>query len=513
LNRWRPDDLVEVGCSYRNRVDTGAARNRVDILSPTRRGEPIGKLLAGREKSNNLTRREIVGLFATYIISDTTLARGGVGAIRPTADPGLVYKEYYDPSKAPKRPELELLIGIGRSVLIDQSQQLGSTPESSVNWPIDLIPGLAGDISGVVLPKIPEPLIIPDRSTARTLDFLVMSRASPPRAKERVTLLLRMAEILQFVNTKGLIHGDINGKNLAWTVTPSPIMYLIDCDGMAPQAPPPSSGVAALGWTDPRLIDKLIYGHDQFSDWYALALAMYRGLLLTPGRLDNKTASGSWPAPSKIPDALSPEISALMRRGLTDPLRVENRPTPQEWVDTLISVYLPNGHFNEVLLAHLDDALVSSNSSEFTPLPATDWSFDSPVARRRVPNPAAQSVPDWQGEPLGVSGAHASNNDSFTPAPSFGSHQSVSANTPLTTIPFLALSALEARTMWHVIAFLISLTLPLIAFITIIVILRQLKTTAPDYPGIARAKLALASYAIVCTLSCVVMVRLLTDWL
>ena len=127
----------------------------------------------------------------------------------------------------------------------------------------------------------------------RGLEFLVMARAHPPSAKGRVALLLRMAEILAFVNARGLVHGDVTGKNLAWTVSPSPVMYLIDCDGMVPQHPPPTVGVQSMGWTDPRVLDRLVPAHDQYSDWYALSLAMYRGLLLTPGKLDTKRLAGS----------------------------------------------------------------------------------------------------------------------------------------------------------------------------------------------------------------------------
>ena len=62
-----------------------------------------------------------------------------------------------------------------------------------------------------------------------------------------------------------------------------------------------------MGWTDPRVIDHLIPAHDKYSDWYCLALAMYRGLLLTSGKLDSKRPDGSWPEPKAIPADLDPE--------------------------------------------------------------------------------------------------------------------------------------------------------------------------------------------------------------
>ena len=64
------------------------------------------------------------------------------------------------------------------------------------------------------------------------LEFLVMARGNALSAKGRRWLTLRMAEILKLVDSRELIHGDINGKNLAWALSPAPVMYLIDCDGM-----------------------------------------------------------------------------------------------------------------------------------------------------------------------------------------------------------------------------------------------------------------------------------------
>ena len=70
-----------------------------------------------------------------------------------------------------------------------------------------------------------------------------------------------------------LVSLTCSGKNLVWTLTPAPVMYLIDCDGMVPQRPAPRTGVQASGWTDPRVVDRLVPAHDHYSEWYALGLA------------------------------------------------------------------------------------------------------------------------------------------------------------------------------------------------------------------------------------------------
>ena len=286
-----------------------------------------------------LSIERVEGEYGSYTVMPEVLSKGGVGSIHRTGEPRWVFKRYLRPDKAPDSRQLRQLVEIGREVLVRQRAEPGQTPESSVNWPVDIALGRDGSVTGVVLPAIP-PALFNEFGKPRGLEFLVMARAHPPAAKGRVALLLRMAEILAFVNARGLVHGDVNGKNLAWTVLPSPVMYLIDCDGMVPQRPPPMAGVHALGWTDPRVLDGVVPAHDHYSDWHALALAMYRGLLLTPGKLDAKT-NGKWQAPSQIPDALSPRIAYLLHRGLDDPLDAQRRPSPGEWANALVEEYLP----------------------------------------------------------------------------------------------------------------------------------------------------------------------------
>jgi len=203
------------------------------------------------------------GLFKTYSVDDTVLAKGGVGSIHRTSDPSFVYKQYLSAQKAPHRKHLDRLVQVGREVLIHQGKRPGDTPKSSVNWPVDMVVDDSGVIKGVVLPAIPPALFRAKPGTkpgtvVQTLDFLVMARATPPSAQGRVVLLLRMAEILAFVNAQGLVHGDVNSKNLAWALHPNPVtlkidpvMYLIDCDGMLPQSPPPAEPPAkhaAASW-------------------------------------------------------------------------------------------------------------------------------------------------------------------------------------------------------------------------------------------------------------------------
>ena len=224
-----------------------------------------------------------------------------------------------------------------------------------------------------------------------------MPRAAPPAAKARIAVLLRMAEILAYLERLDLVHGDINSKNLAWSVVPAPVAYLIDCDGMVPASPPPITGVQSVGWTDPRVSDRLVPAHDRASDWYALALAIYRGLLLVPGQLHRKQ-NGTWPRPTAIPRELDGRISALLQRALTRPLHADARPKPSEWVDALRTTYLRQGGFDEKAvarldeLAHYDAAGPAPVPMPFSPLPTNDW--DATVRTR--PSPPRPGVPTPQ---------------------------------------------------------------------------------------------------------------------
>ena len=422
----------------------------------------------------------IDGEHGSYAVAPEVLSKGGVGSIHRTDDRRWVFKRYLKPDRAPDPRYLRQLVEIGREVLVKQAAEPGQTPESSVNWPVDMALGRDGSVTGVVLPAIPPPLFN-EFSKPRGLEFLVMARAHPPSAKGRVALLLRMAEILAFVNAQGLVHGDVNGKNLAWAVVPSPVMYLIDCDGMVPQHPPPTVGVHSLGWTDPRVLDGIVPAHDQCSDWYALGLAMYRGLLLTPGKLDSKMADGRWTAPSRIPDVLSPRITNLLHRALDDPLDAYGRPSPSEWANALIEEYLPGGRFRDSSLAILNK--VSTLREAFTPLPDEDWA--STRGKPPTPLPGNARTP-WPPVSLPPPGRPV------PPQPPPPTRQSPAPTSP--KIGRLAQRALARGPSWHIIGSLACLLVPYIALPYIVISWIQLHKVSSFEPRLRPARTALRIY-------------------
>jgi hypothetical protein len=442
------------------------------------------------------------GQHGTYVVESAPISKGGVGSIHRTNDPDRVYKQYFVPAKAPNRSHLDRLISIGRDVLVRDGRKPGDTPESSVNWPLDVIGGSTG-VQGVLLPTIPPPLF--NEFGVRGLEFLVMARGNPPSAKGRIALLLRMAEILHFVDSRGLIHGDINGKNLAWTLSPAPVMYLIDCDGMVPQKPPPTEGVQAMGWVDPRVMDGLIPAHDQYSDWYALALAMYRGLLLTPGKLDSRQADGSWPKPKAIPADLHATIATLLRRSLSNPLNPHSRPRPAEWVQGLIEAFLENGRFNDVATQKLDDlsAAPAPAKPTFTSLPSTNWTQFLPKPSPPQPPSNPPAPPQWphptQQNFLPPLTPQSTQNyptqQNFLPPPVPQPTQNYQRPTT-TQIGGLAAKALDGGMRWHVRGLLCSLFLSPVAVVYIAVALYQLRGVS-GHPQAALRRKTLYIYGVI----------------
>ena len=294
----------------------------------------------------------ITGGHGTYTAGDQPFQRGGQAELFRVAGPArLVYKRYREPlTGAADLERLRKLVMIGRSV---RHHEPGGSPESSVNWPIDLITG-GGGVLGVVLPEIPHRFYRPD-GTPRALDFLVFARADPPEASTRILVLIRVAEIFAWLDAHALIYGDFSGKNVVWTAQPSPAAYLIDADPIQSASAPAQRGVATPWWGDPRLTMGRISAQDQYSDWWGLALAIYRGLWLTPGAL-RPTAKGSWSKPADFPRGLAREVKALIERSLDAATPAPQRASPSEWVGALTTAFIKGNTFKTDQLALLNKA-------------------------------------------------------------------------------------------------------------------------------------------------------------
>lgn len=246
----------------------------------------------------------IDGRHGSYEFDDMVFATGGAAQLfrGRGRDRELVYKRYLAPVRDPE-PLRKLLavVDVGRTVFPGGAVALGSSPQASVCWPTDVDHDPAGAVTGVVMPLVPAEFFRP-QGNARTLTFMITARANPPSAWVRVSVLIRVAEIFAWLSANGLAHGDFSDANIVWREAPSPGAVLIDADGLQPADRIEPKGMKTPHWVDPRVVTGAITAHDRYSDWYALALAMYRGLLLVPGNLD-QNPDGSWPRPSQIPAA------------------------------------------------------------------------------------------------------------------------------------------------------------------------------------------------------------------
>ncbi|MEV4054290.1 hypothetical protein AB0J55_24105 [Amycolatopsis sp. NPDC049688] len=311
----------------------------------------------------------------SYEFEDDEFARGGAARLfRGTGrHRGLVYKKYLEPIDDDEAAsKVHRLVGIGRKVFAGGPVVLGGTPESSVCWPTDVECDRSGAVIGVVMPVIPDEFFRKP-GKARTLSYLILARTDPPDSSVRVSVLIRVAEIFAWLAANNLAHGDFSDANIVWRSGPQPGAVLIDADGLQPADRIADKGMKTPHWIDPRVVAGILPAHDQLSDWYALALAMYRGLLLVPGNLDRQP-DGSWPKPSHIPANFPQALRHLFDRTLGAPLDEPGRAAPAEWVTALRGAYLvSDSRFDSVALTALDRAADGQRppppTVRFQPLP------------------------------------------------------------------------------------------------------------------------------------------------
>lgn len=298
-----------------------------------------------------------------YQVADTPFAHGKQGALFQCGGQDTVYKQYYEPRRGSHAVKgIGKLAAQGWRVYVEQRRAPGSSPEASINWPFDLVTGAERSVIGVLLPSVPAEFRRSEGGD-RDLSFLYMKSATlqPPVAVLRVGVLIRVAEVLAYLDEQGLVHGDIAHSNGLWRTSPDLGAYLIDCDGVYDRNASPTAPVRTPFWTDPRLTEGLIPAHDQASDRYALGLLMYRTLFAVHGNLGK--LAGQWPTPGHIPRETPDEIRQLLLSSL-EPLDPTPRVSPTTWVRTLYKIYfLPDSSPNKHSLDQLDISVGLRNAS------------------------------------------------------------------------------------------------------------------------------------------------------
>ncbi|WNI16102.1 hypothetical protein [Actinacidiphila sp. ITFR-21] len=315
-----------------------------------------------------------------YRVDDAPLDEtGGQSVLYLCDDPAgrrRVYKRYKLPlADRAEVAQLGRLATTGREVVRraegpDGKGELARTPESSVNWPIDLVDGPGGTLAGVVLPLIPDSFMRDDRKGSRrprTLDFHKAWVADPPTARTRVGVLVRVCDVFDYLDQQQLVHGDVSWKNIVWRGD-DPHAYLIDCDGLRPRSPLPASAPSTPEWRDPRLVVRTVPSHDHFSDRYALALVLYRVLFLNPGGPRWRVPGREWITAANYPDRLAPRLRDLFSRAFDDPAATTGRPTAAAWRAALLDTFMPGGSaYRADALWVLDEYANTHHRTTFTP--------------------------------------------------------------------------------------------------------------------------------------------------
>lgn len=267
------------------------------------------------------------------------LGRGGEGVVYSAATLGnRVYKEFLAAAyTTPDHAALDRLIGL-------QSQW---TPEERVwfsqrtVWPETMVLE-QGRLKGFVMPTIEKRYFRRHgiRKNPKTvlcewnyLSLRTKFQSNPnivsevPRVSptDALALVHDLSKTMKLLHKHGVIIGDISGKNLLWTDSPSLQVMIIDCDSFRIAG---SGGVASPkqspDWDDPYLNGKPT---SQESDVYKLALAAYRSVWAVGTDRPKPPNFILAPKPNGVPD----ELASLITRSLAE----TGRPTTEEWESVL----------------------------------------------------------------------------------------------------------------------------------------------------------------------------------
>ncbi|MDQ6784008.1 MAG: hypothetical protein M3063_11310 [Actinomycetota bacterium] len=225
------------------------------------------------------------------------LAEGGEGRVHEVVGrPQVLYKAFRRP--VPLDAVAPLLAW--RRHLAQADPGMADRVTASTAWPTAAVvddSGVAGTVSGLVIPRAPERFSIRHRDGVghlATLSYLTADPrqrsaayglALPPAASPpRIALVYALARLLEAFTAgpAALAHGDLSTKNILWSLRAAPEVYLLDCDSSRlfgadgkPLDARPRPQVATPNWDDPAAA---LSGADPgpLSDRYSLGLIFLR---------------------------------------------------------------------------------------------------------------------------------------------------------------------------------------------------------------------------------------------
>ncbi|WP_280447112.1 protein kinase domain-containing protein [Nocardia brasiliensis] len=294
--------------------------------------------------------RFVIGRFSGYLIKDTALpVPGGQSKLYEViGNERLIFKEFKAPADRDRAQRLDELITLGRSLYEADDATRPRTAVTYVAWPIDRVDS-DGFCIGIILPQASwEFYENADLYVARSFGHLVQRQC--PMARTRLKIVSQLAEALEYFDRYHMVHGDLSANNILWRKDPDPRILIVDCDGVRVRGVRTQQGFTPA-WMDPRRVHGL-EEHDHYSDWYSLALAVHRVLVLN---------ARSTPLPNEyeqpIMDRREP-LRRLLYRVFADPTDINRRVHPGKWRSVLASIAQ-----DEVACAEIDRACAALRNS------------------------------------------------------------------------------------------------------------------------------------------------------
>ena len=352
------------------------------------------------------------------------VAEGGEGRVFEVlaSPPAPAARSVYKQLRCPRSlAEVTSLVAFP-SLLASRSSSLAARALSSSAWPVSSVVGDDPLVAlGTVMPRAPSEFWLRHRDGTKrlaTLSYLATDPERiavaygvlmpPPGAAERVALVYALARLLEAWQNEPplprVVHGDLSGKNVLWSLGPAPAVYVLDCDGASVRCGPDETSeefpdgadrrprATTPNWDDPALPPGAPPG--RASDRYMLGITFLRlvGAAHFPLQGPQRSAEHvnvdlelprSW---RKVPDL--PVLWELCERSLSL-ADVEGRPSPGEWVAEL-------EHVLDVLSAPaLGEAV---REAQGDPRPGTGGALK--VNRGEAKHPAATMVPDVTVRPV-----------------------------------------------------------------------------------------------------------------
>jgi DNA-binding helix-hairpin-helix protein with protein kinase domain len=261
------------------------------------------------------------------------IGEGGTGRVYEIPSrPDLLFKEYR--LGVLQRPD-ELVRLVQWRWALDGVNRV--TLDATTAWPNAVVVGPDGAIVGVLIPRASARFVRVHQGVSQLREIQWMTfpeRAARlgwtiPEPLVRLRLVAEFARLLVFFRRHGIIHGDISGKNLLWSVDSKPSVFMLDCDGAILE--PGKSALPTVytpGWTDTRVMRKERDDPDSDSDVFGLALIfmrLYFGRHIDVPGDARKLTVPEWPPPV-------PELLHLTGQSLGN--RVP-RPDPESWASAL----------------------------------------------------------------------------------------------------------------------------------------------------------------------------------